>query len=175
MKEKLVFTAKFFGVGCISSLVLLFVGLVVLFKFGDNSEYSLNGVRCLEIDNEIDYFQESSEFDFPDGAEIILSCDDHSGFHWDGEYYFVFDTTPQQAMTYLDSTPWDADWQQGPVPEDVYDNLGLASWANEQFKSPDIWYLAENNSPPNTSVYEKWWNGRVLLVEPATGRVFYSK
>lgn len=178
MKRRLTFLAKFFGAGCITIMAILtlsILGLIAFFSFGYSPEYSLNGVRCIEIDNEIEYFQESSEFNIPNNAEVILSCDDHSGFNWDGEYYFVFDTTPQRAASYLEETPWDATWQQGPVPEVIRDNIALTDWADEQFESANIWYLAENNSRPNTSLYERWWNGRILVVNLESGRVYYTK
>lgn len=136
---------------------------------------SLNGVRCREIENEADYFQQSAEVSLPKEAEIVLSCDDHSGFHQDGEYYVVFDTTTEAASMYLNTPLWGEEWQQGPVPEVIRDNLGLSKWEGAAFDSDRIHYVAVNQSRQNTSLYERWWNGRLLVVDVNNRRVFYSK
>ena len=136
----------------------------------EEPERSLNDVRCLEIEDEAQHFYESSEFEMPANAQIVLSCDDHNGFHWDGEYYVVFDTTAEVIEAYLESSLWNAKWQNGVVPEEISSNTALSNWDRSTFTSSEVWYLAENR---NTML--PFHNGRLLVILPNENRVFYSQ
>lgn len=134
------------------------------------SEQSLNGVRCLEIEDEAQYFYESSGFQLPANAQIILSCDDHSGFHWDGEYYIVFDTTAEEIKKYLETSLWGTTWKKGSVPQQISFHTGLSRWEGSKFNSSSIWYLAENQ---NTNI--PFHNGRLMVIDPEKNRILYSE
>ena len=149
--------------------------LLLLSQFGESSEISSYGVRCLEIEDESGYFRESSGAELPENIHILFSCDDHSDFHWDGEYYFVFETSPAEAKAYLEVPLWNEEWQRGPLPEVIQRNTGLSHWAGEPLKGTEIWYVAENRSPWVSYFYKRWWNGRALIVDPETGRVYYME
>lgn len=165
------FKLRFRNFALLSAVMLL---LLLFSQFGESSETSLNGVRCLEIEDEALYFGESSGVTLPEDAQILLSCDDHSSFHWDGEYYFVFDTSPEEARAYLETSLWNENWQEGPVPEVIQRRTGLSDWAEGRFNSTEVWYVAENRSPGASDFYERWWNGRAMIIDPENGRVFYT-
>jgi hypothetical protein len=134
------------------------------------NKQSLNGTECLEIDDERKHFYESSGFRLPADAEIVLSCDDHGGFHGDGEYYLVFDVTEQDIQSYLQTSFWNQEWQRGAVPKEVSFHTALSKWANNTFNSSQIWYIAENR---NTMI--PFHNGRLMLIDTRINRVFYSQ
>jgi hypothetical protein len=71
----------------------------------------------------------------PQDAQIILSCDDHSGFHWEGEYYIVFDTATRDIATYLETSAWQTQWQRGEVPDDISSQIALSRWEESNFDS----------------------------------------
>lgn len=131
---------------------------------------SFNNVRCLEIQNEAQRFYESSGFQLPPDAQIVLSCDDHSGFHWEGEYYIVFDTTSRNIATYLETSPWQIQWQQGKVPADISSQMALSQWEERNFDSSDLWYLVESRGTPSDS-----GNGRLMVIDPEENRVLYTE
>lgn len=133
-------------------------------------ELSLNNVRCLEIQNQAQHFYESSEFQLPEDAQIILSCDDHSGFHWEGEYYIVFETTAQNINAYLETSPWGNQWQNGAVPELIRSRIALSRWQDSSFNSPNLRYLVESSA---TEEYPG--NGRLMVIDSEKNRVFYTE
>jgi hypothetical protein len=131
---------------------------------------SFNGVRCLDIQDEAQHFHESSSFQMPRDAQIVLSCDDHSGFHWEGEYYIVFDTTARDIATYLESSPWQVQWQRGKIPDDIISRIALSRWKESNFDSSGLWYLLESRG---TQAYDS--NGRLMVINPEMNRVFYTE
>lgn len=170
------------ALGCLSLGFLFFIFLVILrFIFPDlyfwkPIKLSLNGVRCLDIEDESQYFYDSSEFKMPTNAEIVISCNDHSGFHRDGEYYVVFDTTNQYINNYLQSRLWEISWKRGPIPDTVTSKTGLYKKFLEDFQSPNVWYLVEDRFPVKESQPANiFHNGRLIMINPDKKRVFYSQ
>jgi len=160
---------------------LLLLGLVILrLIFPDCYIWkpyreSLNGVRCLEIQDEFKYFHEYSELKLPPNAEIFLSCDDHSSFHWDGEYYIVFDTTEKYINFYLETTPWGKNWKRGPVPDRIASITALSDEFPEIYNSKGVWYVAQDRDQTKESYfYNGFSNGRLIVIDPKNNRVFYS-
>lgn len=131
---------------------------------------SFNNVRCLEIQDEAQRFYESSGFQLPPDARIVLTCDDHSGFHWEGEYYIVFDTTARNIATYLETSPWQVQWQRGKVPDDIGSQIALSEWEESSFDSSDLWYLVESRGTRSNS-----GNGRLMVIAPEENRVLYTE
>ncbi|HEY9641540.1 MAG TPA: hypothetical protein V6C57_13715 [Coleofasciculaceae cyanobacterium] len=136
----------------------------------NSSQQSLNGVRCLNIEDEAQYFYESSGYQLPTDAQIILSCDDHSGFHWDGEYYIVFDTSNEKVKKYLETSLWNTTWKRGPIPQKISFHTGLSKWENSKFDSSSIWYLADDQ---NTLI--PFHNGRLMVINSEKNRILYSE
>jgi len=170
----------FLSLGCI-----FLIGLVILrllfpeWYIWKPYKESLNGVRCLAIEDEFQYFQEYSEFNLPPNAEIILSCDDHSSFHWDGEYYIVFDTTEKYINFYLETTPWRKNWKRGPVPDRIASITALSDEFPEIYNSREVWYVAQDRSQNRDQTkesyfYNGFFNGRLIVIDPKNNRVFYS-
>lgn len=160
-----------FGLIMLSAIGITgFIGYEKVFGQNDKTNYSLNGVRCLEIENQFQTFSESSGLELPTNAQIIESCDDHSGFHWDGEYYLVFDTTSEEISKYLQITPWNNQWQKQPVPSEISSNTGLSNVFADVFESNDIWYAATGKDGAIP-----YHNGKLIVIDPKQNRVFYSQ
>ena len=141
-----------------------FIGYQRVVGQDNEAEYSLNDVRCLKIENQAQAFYKSSGLKLPSDAQIIESCDDHSGFHWDGEYYIVFDTSKEEIDKYLQTNPWDSRWQNKPVPKDISFRTGLTDVYANIFESSDVWYITTGES-----------NGKLMVIDPNNNRVFYSQ
>lgn len=159
------------GVVTLSAIAITgFIGYQKVVGQNEETRYSLNGVRCLEIENQAQAFLESSGLKLPTNARIIESCDDHSGFHGDGEYYMVFDTTPEEINKYLQTTPWNNQWQKQPVPSDISFRTGLTKIYADTFESNDIWYVATGKDGAIP-----YHNGKLMVIDPQLNRVFYSQ
>ena len=167
---------KLTAIGCFGLVMLFVIGIVGSIGYqkvagqNDKTKYSLNGVRCLEIENQAQAFLESSGLQLPTNAQIIESCDDHSGFHWDGEYYLVFNTTSEEIEKYLQTTPWNNQWQKQPVPSDISSNTGLSNVFADVFESNDIWYVATGKDGAIP-----YHNGKLMVIDTERNRVFYSQ
>lgn len=167
---------KLVGLGCFGLVALSvlgitgFVGYQTVAGQDNEAEYSLNGAKCLEIENQAQAFYKSSGLKLPEDAQIIESCDDHGGFHGDGEYYLVFDTTPEEISKYLKTTPWNNQWQQQPVPSSISSRTGLTEIAAATFESSDIWYVATGKDGAIP-----YHNGKLIAIDPQKNRVFYSQ
>lgn len=168
------FVIKFLIVSCLSISGLLIVVVFIIMNFsqlkswytGEPIQKSLNGFRCLHIEDEFEYFHESSEIMMPLDANIILSCDDHGGFHWEGEYYIVFSTSNENISSYLDVSLWDLSWSKGPVPEDIR-HTALADNFSDIFESSEIFYVVQG--------HHQFYNGRLMVIDPSQSKVFYSQ
>ena len=161
---------KITTLGCLGLIALFVIGITGFVGYqkvvgqNDKIRYSLNGVRCLEIENQAEAFYKSSGLKLPNNAQIIESCDDHSGFHWDGEYYLVFDTTSEEINKYLQTTPWNNQWQKQPVPHDISFRTGLTKIYADTFESSDIWYVTTGE-----------FNGKLMVIDTERNRVFYTQ
>jgi hypothetical protein len=113
---------------------------------------------------------ESSGFQLSSDARIVLSCDDHSGFHWEGEYYIVFDTDARNIATYLETSPWQVQWQRGKVPSNIRSDIALSQWEESDFNSSELWYLAQY-----TGTRLNFGSGRLMVINPERNRVFYTE
>ena len=167
---------KLSALGCFGLVALSVIGITGFVGYhtvagqDDEVEYSLNGGKCLEIENQAQAFYQSSGLKLPSDVQIIESCDDHGGFHGDGEYYLVFDTSEKQISEYLKATPWNSQWQQQPVPREISSRTGLEEIAADTFESSNIWYVATGKDA--TIPYH---NGKLMVIDPQNNRVFYSQ
>lgn len=167
---------KLSAMGCFSLVVLSIIGITGFIGYqrvvgrDNEAEYSLNNVRCIEIANQAQVFYNSSGLELPSNAQIIKSCDDHGGFHGDGEYYVVFNTSKEEIDKYFQTNPWDSQWQKQPVPKDISSRTGLTEAYADIFESSDIWYIAtgEDGAIP-------YHNGKLMVVDLIKNRVFYSQ
>ena len=154
---------KLSALGCFGLVALSVVGITGLVGYqrvvGQDNE-----AECLEVKNEAQAFNESSGLKLPDDAQIIESCDNHGGFHGDGEYYIVFDTSKEKIDKYLQTNPWESQWQKQPVPQDISFRTGLTEIYANIFESSDVWYVTTGES-----------NGKLMVIDPSKNRVFYSQ
>ena len=160
-------------IGSASMCVLAILSLYILFvepnlwSFWKPVEYSLNGVECHKIKDIFQYFYEDSEFRLPADTKVILHCDDHSGFHGDGEYYAVFDVeNKENTDSFLNHKPWGTSWKKGLVPKEVK-KTALSKEFPEVFSSSEVWYLLDTTP--------KFYNFRLMIADPLSNRIFYSK
>lgn len=127
---------------------------------------------------------------WPTPAKVLAVDDDHGGFQGEGEFYLVFDASPATLKRWLAGPgPWQATWQQGPVPHDVAAHCGFGfrsteardaaasrrytqSWDHLRtlLSSKNIWYVARERCCESL----RWHNGELLAVDPGTGRVWLS-
>jgi hypothetical protein len=127
---------------------------------------------------------------WPASAKVLAVDDDHGGFQGEGEFYLVFDASPETLKQWLARpAPWRATWQQGPVPHDIAGHCGFGfrnggtldadaearyaeGWDHVRalLTSKNIWYVARERCCESL----RWHNGELLAVEPGTGRVWLS-
>lgn len=155
--------------GCAAKNLIFLVAIDGV-NTNENISFSLNNSECLEVESESQHFYESSGFHLPSNAQIILSCDDHGGFHNDGEYYLVFDTTPEAISTYLNSPAWSTTWQNGIIPQEIGSRTALSRWNPGVFSSLEVSYIVENR---NTIL--PFHNGRLMIIDLSNSRVYYSQ
>lgn len=107
---------------------------------------------------------------FPDSAKILTAGDTHGGFNGDGEFYVAFDADRQTIDSWLDDPPpWNQPaWLPGPVPQEIAGHCMDAP--REGMDSERIRYVAEDFKLASIP----WHNGRLLVLDPARGRVVLS-
>lgn len=139
-------------------------------------------------------FIKHTGFTWPDGAEDVKFADSHGGFFGDGVLYLVMKVSPKLVEQWLASPPpWkeEGGWETGPIPPDVGMHTGFTSERPRGtsqapgkpkeysggspeilavLQSREIRYVARNRnaSPP-------WYNGDLLILDPQTGIVRYSR
>jgi hypothetical protein len=162
---------------------LSFFGLVILYAiinaglYGFWVYHTVTTPECLEIENreeEAELFHQYSGLKLPAEAQIIASCDNHHlDFQGHGEYYLVFDTNKSEINKYLQTTLWNNQWQQRPVPSEIISsisNTSLSDISADTWKSSDIWYTATGGGGENP-----YYSGGLIVIDPKKNRVFYSE
>ena len=150
-------------------ILLLSIGVSYLFV-GCTIPSSSNATECLEIKDEWQYFSDSAGFPMPTNAQIIISCDNHGGFHGDGEYYIVFSTTAKNIEDYQRESIWNLQWIKGSVPSEISYRTVLSNKFKDILESSEISYIVENR---NTQI--PLHNGRLIVIYPKENKVLYSK
>lgn len=128
----------------------------------------------------------------PKVVSLIDTEDNHSVYNGDGEFYLIMECDPETTHRWLSSRPfWGlSQWHRGPVPAEIgfhchfgasetmgYSTIpdgseeyfGGSAEIREVLSSPKFWYAAEDKCPSIP-----YHQGRLLVVDPESGRVWYS-
>jgi hypothetical protein len=122
------------------------------------------------VENPEAEFTEYTGLDFPDSARILAVGDTHGGLNGDGEFYLAFEADKETIQAWLDQEPpWGQPaWLPGPVPGEIANHCMDAP--RDGMDSDRIHYIAQDFKRASIP----WHNGRLLVLDPARGRVVLS-
>ena len=163
---------------------------IILSSAISSSSCGINDNWHETVENPGANFEEYTQLDWPEKAEVISVGDTHGGFNGDGEFYLVFKTDKTTITKYLNGlAAFEKSWQLGPITK----NIGF----QPQFGTGGIDISRINNGPEEYSgdpqhidvvlsdeVYFsakerccesiRWHNGSLLIIDPRLNKVWLS-
>lgn len=131
---------------------------------------------------------------WPSTVRVVATGDNHGGFTGDGEFYLLLECDPATIRLWLEDRPFwgGSSWQRGPVPTQIgyhcqlgsqkslgsvtfpdgsKEYFGGSAEVREVLSSPRLWYAARDRCQSPDLPYHQ---GNLLIVDPESGRVWYS-
>ena len=142
------------------------------------------------LDDPAAAFTQRTGLPWPESASIVSASDDHAGFG-EGELHIIFDVQPADFARLLNGpSPWGkSEWQRGPVPPEIgfHCHFGTSGVAMTQAGNKPAEYSGDpklvNLLGSHDVLYDanercceslRWHNGSLLVMDPATHRVWLS-